>query len=900
MPTYYVSKSGNDLTGDGSQTSPFASLEHALGLTLDEVTLIDSTLIYIMEGIYDITQSLNPDPVQNLAVRAYPGADVTLNRAFDSGPLFEITELPRFRLADLTISSDYDFETLIKITNSNLAEVFNITIKDIDIQSPTHATKSVFSFLNTHSYMGFCKVTDCSFPAQDVVIIDQVNASNVTYEHSSISNISAKNVKGFYCRPGNLVATLDTIDFNNLTAEVSSVGVDLAFATNTIDILLDNFIIHHVGIGIRLQNNLSSHTDHVRLRRGEIYEALEGVNSIASGAKLYNCVIANCTQGIFARTSSRLNTFNNILYNNSVALRAVESSEIRVNYTALYSNDSDFEESGAGVIFRQEFVRFINPKFVDADNYDFQLMEDSPLIDIGTDVDYSVEGTAVDIGKYDIDRLIPPTELEALTAKLVTRTYRPEILGSIDAQALLADIIADVAPEVNVREGSAVNDLLVKPHALLYQRFINSFMVMARNQSVLAAEFMSMDELDAFAANHYVERIQGSLALATVRIYVTEPIALVITPEDIFTAEGNRRYYSRQYIQISSGEMLFNREGELFFVDVPVEAETFGSEYNVTSGDINTWLGAPDVVSYVSNPNDGVDARDVEDNEDLIRRTVFSIGNRSLVNALGISAILREEFPELVRVVPIGAGDPEMKRDILAGFHVYGKTDIYISAIDVTTNFIDILNVSEETILNRTSMGNLPLLDILSIEIVDPVTGEPTGVILSPTDYQLISENPDDRFSAHESLKLQLIPEVTGTDIRMTFRWSPQILTVENFCQSDEARVLCEDVRIKHLVPVFISFNVNYKAMGTLDEDKIITELKDWVNNFQPEEEFHVSDIIDTLYRHGADFVEQPLMVEATYMHQDGSVETQFFKNINTIPRIYGYLADQITLTKLP
>jgi len=213
---------------------------------------------------------------------------------------------------------------------------------------------------------------------------------------------------------------------------------------------------------------------------------------------------------------------------------------------------------------------------------------------------------------------------------------------------------------------------------------------------------------------------------------------------------------------------------------------------------------------------------------------------------------------------------------------------------------MDILNAEETTLLNRTSMGNVPILDIQEIVVLDPESGEETILTLNANQYMLTPRSADARYSVDDQLDLVIHSDFVGADLRVKFRWSPQILLTQNFCVGEEQRVLCEDIKVKHMIPVFLSFNVNYKAYGALDHDAILAELTQWINSFPPMDEFQVSDIIDVMYKHGADFVEQPLIIEARYLHANGSVETKFFQNTNTLPRIYGYIADVITLTLLP
>jgi hypothetical protein len=911
MPTFHVdSTNGNDLLGDGSFQAPFKTLEHIFGLdNTPGYTLLDSTTVYLLAGTFVVEQSLVKSGVDNLIIRNFPNANVTITQNFDGAPLFDLTEMPRFTLNGVKIQSTKNCSEIFKLTNCNLSTIAATTLDDLTF-SATGADFAVVRMINTSTTLDTCTINNLTVPG-NITVVAVDNASLATVKASKITNItggSSSTVSAIRVAPNNINVTVDDVEINHLYGG-DTYGVIADFAGTNTPMLLDRLKVKNCEFGVYLKNNPETHKSSVRGRRIEFVGTNYACVADAASFSIYNCVFTKSTFGLLAKQSSHVEAYNNIFANikdfnnfgNTYAIRAQDSSEVNVSYCDFYGNTTIYQEASNGSIIKGEYIRFTNPKFTDEANEDFSLLDTSPLVDVGRPVDYTIVGAAADIGKYDVDRLVPNDEIALLAAKIVTRTYRAYDLGQIDVQALVGQIMQQIDPNMIPREGTAINDLMVKPHGILYQRILNSIMLIARNQSILNAAQMASQELDAFAQNHYIVRQAGTLAYTTVRIYFKDPVSLVVTPQDIFTSQDGLRFYARNYTAISSGEMAGNIEGSLYFVDIPIEAENFGSTYNVTSGAITTWVGAPTAALNVVNLTDAFPGQDEEANEDLIQRIQFSIGMRSLVHKTGIGAILAESFPEVQRTVAIGAGDPEMSRDIFYNVHFYGKTDIYISGTELALAKYDIINAQASTLINRTTIGDVPIIDLIELRVIDPISHEPTDLVIPTNKYALnVANNKvDERYSIYEEMTLTLDNDYVGSDVRMTFKWAPEIIQVHNFCLSDNNRVLCEDIRVKHMVPVFLSMQINYKSVIELDEAAIITAIKSFINTFLPEDEFQVSDIIDIMYRYAADFVEQPLTVEARYLHQNGNNETRYFENTNTIPRIYGYLADNITLNRL-
>jgi hypothetical protein len=79
-------------------------------------------------------------------------------------------------------------------------------------------------------------------------------------------------------------------------------------------------------------------------------------------------------------------------------------------------------------------------------------------------------------------------------------------------------------------------------------------------------------------------------------------------------------------------------------------------------------------------PSDFAGGLDVETSGSAIARAPTALSLRALVNDRSNDARLREAFPEVSEVLTVGAGDPEMARDLLPGMpqvHALGHADVY-------------------------------------------------------------------------------------------------------------------------------------------------------------------------------------------------------------------------------
>jgi len=234
-------------------------------------------------------------------------------------------------------------------------------------------------------------------------------------------------------------------------------------------------------------------------------------------------------------------------------------------------------------------------------------------------------------------------------------------------EKFLVTKIQENFPDFDLRQGTAFRDMVIKPIAVFLQPYRDQANIIKRNLSLRNFETMIDEEMDSLVANMFVARRGGGKSTGTVRVYLTEAIAVTITTDTQFQTASGLIFYPTETSTFLAEEVALNPDGLYFYVDISVESEGEGEEYNIDENSIVFMTGGPDNVVKVDNPAAFASGVDVEDNAALKQRTEYGISVRDLVIKKSIQFAILENFEAVREVVPIGYGDPEMERDVVPG-----------------------------------------------------------------------------------------------------------------------------------------------------------------------------------------------------------------------------------------
>jgi hypothetical protein len=238
------------------------------------------------------------------------------------------------------------------------------------------------------------------------------------------------------------------------------------------------------------------------------------------------------------------------------------------------------------------------------------------------------------------------------------------------------------------------------------------------------------------------------------------------------------------------------------------------------------------------------------------------------------------------------------------------------------------------------TITDLALLRITSIEEIDPLTGEPTGLILDGSagygqggygkgpygvgvgaDWRLIVNIPEHRFSMFEDSYIVLNGSFEALSFRVNYEYVPEIESYHDFVRSPNERVLDGDILMKHFIPAYVSGVIRYKVASSNtnapDNESLTALVKDYINKIPAGSELQFSDIIQFIARtcdpfDRYDLFIEPFKLSAVIYNTNGTTQvvtgtakltiptfTPIYTTRPLSPRTSHWLADNIVLERM-
>lgn len=238
---------------------------------------------------------------------------------------------------------------------------------------------------------------------------------------------------------------------------------------------------------------------------------------------------------------------------------------------------------------------------------------------------------------------------------------------SMDLATFIVTRLRQAYPKMAVDEGDNISDMIVKPNTLLFDPLVRETTRVRRSQSFADPQSLTLEEVDALGANHFIPRRRGQYSRGPVRLIFGQPQNVHIDQNNFVSSRGGLVFFPTALQSIRTAEMLINvTEGTKYYFDINVIASEPGAAYNVGSGEIIS-IANISSAARVTNLRRFRKGEDEETAEEYVGRLEATLGEKSMVALRGIAAKLLEGFPEINRLNAVGFSDPEMQRDIITG-----------------------------------------------------------------------------------------------------------------------------------------------------------------------------------------------------------------------------------------
>jgi hypothetical protein len=201
---------------------------------------------------------------------------------------------------------------------------------------------------------------------------------------------------------------------------------------------------------------------------------------------------------------------------------------------------------------------------------------------------------------------------------------------------------------------------------------------------------------------------------------------------------------------------------------------------------------------------------------------------------------------------------------------------------------------------NRT-ITDTALLYFTNVELIDPVSGDPLGEALegkggygrggygrggygrgSQAEWFHVVNKPENRFSAREDSFLVITSAFLGQSFRVSYKYVPEVVSFQDFAESDSERILDADMLVKHFIPAVVDMEISYTTdpnnPNTPTADEIRSAVVNYIDLVPAGAPLDASDIIDVVYslidpnRERNVIVQLPLEMTATVYNTDASL----------------------------
>ena len=436
------------------------------------------------------------------------------------------------------------------------------------------------------------------------------------------------------------------------------------------------------------------------------------------------------------------------------------------------------------------------------------------------------------------------------------------------AENVVISLLKEQNPNLELKKGSVLRELLVKPNAQLYALNTDRTSYVADQLSLQQIALMvppNWDMANRILSNYNITRRVGTKAYGQILVKVTYNQGYYLSTDNIFTVN------SKQFTILAPVTVVDTTTTPIITqAEIPLRASDVGDYYYfvvnaqaVVEGtdsmiDARTTLDVqPDFYGYISaeSYSDFVGGSDSETMEELIARLPAAISNRGLDSYLSISSFLRDNFVNITEVGVVGMGETEQLRDRhnVMGISMGGRVDVYPKTFVYPSTVI-----MEKTATRSEDYTNNWIFSILSADapgfyMVKSITDLDSASSLGSYSYiesrgvdpavQTVHDIASDNSVIETAYTIYQKSDVTVTDVptseaatrkfRVEVYVAPQLIDVQALVDSPTYKNRFSDYLVRSPLMCFISLRVvihqktNYP---TIDVELVKKDIADYIN----------------------------------------------------------------------
>lgn len=323
----------------------------------------------------------------------------------------------------------------------------------------------------------------------------------------------------------------------------------------------------------------------------------------------------------------------------------------------------------------------------------------------------------------------------------------------LQAELLAYQILSAKFPDLDLREGTGIRDLVIRPSATILAMIEKALLLyFAQNTLEGVDNTTPTIFVDKLLSNFFVTRKQGNKSIISARLFFAKSKAVGLPSDIFFSPDNSLKFFPATSVSFTESQLTYDAGSNEWYLDVDLTAEKAGLAYNITGGSLIYFSNFDPFflradINYLKQV-----AEDIESNSAFINRTQDSISTRNLVNVPSIATKLLQDIPLIEQVTTFGMGDVEMIRDevkiLTPGvadpiwIHGGGKVDVFCrlplatSILQLTTDASGLINLtgsiykfSRSSISGGSLADTLPLQDYKSVTSLTQTAGTATATV---------------------------------------------------------------------------------------------------------------------------------------------------------------------------
>jgi len=449
------------------------------------------------------------------------------------------------------------------------------------------------------------------------------------------------------------------------------------------------------------------------------------------------------------------------------------------------------------------------------------------------------------------------------------------------AERFLRSALQSVAPAGNFKPGTFLNDVLVRALAYVPALMDKEVGVVRKQQSLLRIGELDVTQatsaLEDLASNWFLTRKTGTYATGTVTVHLSPSV-----PEDVTVPADWEAVYSTGIgFNLDAGTaVVYGRDTDMtavlgsdgnvseYVMYVPVICTTEGAIGNVSAGRFSSYDAFSPYITYIENEVDFDNATAGETNAGLIERAPTAISTRNLISARSIDAVLNDELSNIYGLTVIGAGDTEMRRDIISlpivgspatQIRVLGHVNVYVLTPIRRAAFFPLgggtttLDAEATTIdLTTTAVTGFPFARLKSVKVDGTAfTRVNAADVLGPTNYRVTVTDALLYNSMDQAVQLEFASNALAREVGVEFDGFRDLANVGLILNDRERRVAAANTLALSYYPVVATIGISYyvrdDAPGDFPEAAAKASIATYIDSTLFSGNLRVTDIVTYL-----------------------------------------------------